>query len=127
MSARDYLQPHQMKLFMTARELMDIPAGDSKGYVPMSQNPSMSEKKLQESKTGWSAQARVPHGLGQTLHDSIKEKGVIKPVLINTDAPFKDRKRREILWNGHHRVVSAHDIDPDMYIRVIYTPIEYTE
>lgn len=103
MSAADHVSPYQMKLFMQAKELMNIPAADN-GFMPMSTDlDGITEHKLAES--------RGP------LYDSIKEEGVLTPVSLVSPS-----WKNEILMNGHHRVVSAHHINPEMYI-----PVEYKD
>jgi hypothetical protein len=115
MAAKNHLNPKQLKLFMTARELMDMPAGDDlEEWRPMSQNPDLLNEKLEESMDPISY-AKMYDNLN--LHDSIKEKGVQNPVNIE----FFSRENDEtVISDGHHRVASAFSINPDMFI-----PIEY--
>ena len=128
MSASEHLQPYQMKLFMQAKELMNIKAGDtdSRGeYTPMINSPHVHATKLRESKTGSAPSTlfntkkgkwdRVPT---ESLYDSIKRKGVTTPVSIRLSPG--DNGYEEQINDGGHRVASAHDINPEMYI-----PVEY--
>jgi hypothetical protein len=106
MAAKDHLQ---LKLFYTAGELMDIEAGDSRSGGSLRNDKSLRDGKLQESVMD---QHRTPKGelAGFSLHDSIARHGVKTPVSIGIDDSG--------VWlsNGHHRVVSANAIDPDMYV-----------
>lgn len=115
MSASNHLNPKQLKLFMTARELMDMPAGDDlEEWRPMSQNEDLRNEKLEESKDPVSY-AKMYDNLN--LHDSIKEHGVQNPVNIEF---FSRENDDTVIADGHHRIASAFDINPDMFI-----PIEY--
>jgi uncharacterized protein (DUF1015 family) len=105
MSASKHLNPKQLKLFMTARELMDMPAGDDlEEWRPMSQNEDLYHEKLGES-------------MDNSLYKSIKSKGVQEPVNIEF---FSRQHDDTVISDGHHRIAAAHSINPDMII-----PIEY--
>lgn len=115
MAAKNHLNPKQLKLFMTARELMNMPAGDDlEEWRPMAQNPDLLNEKLEESMDP-NAYAKVYDNLN--LHDSIKTHGVQDPINIE----FFSRDHDDtVISDGHHRVASAFNINPDMII-----PIEY--
>ena len=100
---------------MTARELMNMPAGDDlEEWRPMAQNPDLLNEKLEESMDP-NAYAKVYDNLN--LHDSIKTHGVQDPINIE----FFSRDHDDtVISDGHHRVASAFNINPDMII-----PIEY--
>jgi hypothetical protein len=105
MSASNHLNPKQLKLFMTARELMEMPAGDdTEQWSPMAQNEDLYHEKLGES-------------MDAHLHESIKYKGVQEPVNIEF---FSRQHDDTVISDGHHRIAAAHSINPDMII-----PIEY--
>lgn len=53
---------------------------------------------------------------GETLMSSIKRQGIQNPVKLR----FSDRDKTWVITDGQHRVVAAHDINPDMYV-----PVEY--
>lgn len=105
MAAKHHLNPKQLKLFMTARELMDMPAGDDlEEWRPMSQNENLFREKLGES-------------ISDSLFQSIKEEGVKEPVTLDF---FSREHDNTVISDGHHRVASAFTANPDMII-----PIEY--
>ena len=111
MAASDHLNPNQLRLFMQAKELMDLTSGHTEGinqdYLPYSQSPGVYRQKLAESKV------RPKIGQG-SLHESIQESGVKVPVRIRT------HEGKEQINDGHHRIAAANDIDPEMYL-----PVEY--
>lgn len=122
MSASDHLHPYQMKLFMTARELMGMTAGHTEiganDYRPFVDSPSLRATKLAEAKSGSASSTFFPKKRGKdSLYDSIKKEGVTSPVSIWA---YKDDGWKEIINNGHHRIAAAYDINPEMYI-----PVEY--
>jgi hypothetical protein len=124
MSASDHIQPYQMKLFMQAKELMEMPAGDF-GGIPMAHHGGKN-RKVREAKQGVEGYSRQPAKEGeQTLYDSIKEKGVQKPVTLYATNVRDNAGRKwiEELMDGHHRVATANDIDPESYVPVEYTGI----
>jgi len=120
MSASDHLHPAQMKLFMQAHELMSIPALEGAGK-PLSEHPRAHKAKLEQSQMSWENYDSV-HGLADkpeegttSLYDSIKKHGVKTPVelwMLDDNSPM--------VKNGHHRIASANDINPNMYIPVSY-------
>ena len=127
MSAQDNLssqQWEQLPMFMTAEEV--------KNKVNSSADPgghSMEDlwhHKLYEAKTGAIRNARyVPtrKRKGNSLYESIKEKGVQKPVELQRNTKdTKFSKKGYSLSEGHHRVAAAYDIDPKMYI-----PVEHSD
>jgi hypothetical protein len=105
-----------MKLFMTAGELMDYPAGDNSGYESLKEDEYLFDAKLDESKYGpeIGTHGDVASYKEKTLHQSIKEKGVQTPVEISYSGD------KELLTDGHHRVASAYDINPNMFVPVTY-------
>ena len=123
MPASRHLNPNQLKLFVTARELMNFPAGDagdddeSEWGASLAESPKLTERKLLESKTGTENEAEVRRNPDEeSLHESIRKHGVLTPVLVQqTDVGDT------WLLNGHHRVATAYDINPVMYIPLTYT------
>jgi hypothetical protein len=111
-------------MFMTAEEI--------KNKVNSSADPGGSDmdslwhQKLYEAKTGAIRNSRyVPtrKRKGNSLYESIAEKGVQKPVELtrhNKDTKFI--KKGYSLSEGHHRVAAAYDIDPKMLI-----PVEHND
>ena len=129
MPASDHLQPYQLKLFMQAHELMDMPASDTKDFVPLSKDSRTYNRKLEQSKT--SMGTHYLRGRGgvlskvvdeEPLHSSIAKNGVIHPVTMKSFPNDAKTGWQELLTNGHHRVSAAHDINPNMYIPVEYLP-----
>ncbi|NDB59809.1 hypothetical protein EB001_15385 [bacterium] len=112
MAASDHLHPYQYKLFMQAKDLVNIEAGDTAGHGTLANNAWLRQRKLEQSKVRYSHEDK-------SLYDSIKEKGVMSPVGINL---HKNQSGRvvERLSDGHHRTTAANDINPEMYI-----PVEY--
>ena len=90
------LSHRQLAMYMTAKELHDLPMMDVPEYG--------SKKQLVKEKL-WDS-------LATGLHSSIKRKGVQEPVTVLNDDDG------QYLYDGHHRVVSAHNINPNMLIPV---------
>ncbi|NBX50731.1 hypothetical protein EBT25_12520 [bacterium] len=117
MSASDHIQPYQMKLFMQAKELMGMPAGDLQGS-PLA-GSYLASKKLRESKEGSATGTRLGVlGDQPTLYDDIKKRGVQSPVTLEMYPG--DTSWNVQIMDGHHRVATANDIDPNMHIPVQY-------
>lgn len=110
MPASEHLQPFQMRLFMQAKELMDVAAGDHPEEKSMSQDHELANRKLARSK-------KYPR-TGNTLYEDIKKRGVQRPVSLWL-GKGEDSWEQAII-NGHHRVAASNDIDPEMFIPVIY-------
>lgn len=85
---------------MTAQELMNLPAANTWGK-PLSHPDS---------------QGYVAHELStrKGLRESIKEHGVTDEVIVDHETGTPT------LVEGHHRVMTAHSIDPDMRVPVIH-------
>ena len=119
MSAEENLSYEQMAMYMTAEEI--------KNKVNSSADPgggnmeNLWHQKLYEAKTGAIRNARyVPtrKRKGNSLYESIKEKGVQKPVELQYNKGDKFTPKGVSIVEGHHRVAAAHDIDPKMIIPV---------
>jgi len=114
MAAQEHLSG-QLSMFIPARELMDYTAGHTEGfgdkYLLLSESPGVIREKLQESKEK-SSSGR--YGSKDSLHDSIRKEGVKYPIALRI------RKNGVQINDGHHRVVSAHDINPNMEVPVRY-------
>ena len=116
MTKPEHLNHAQLRLFMTAGEMMDLPSGDSPDGSSMNQNAKLHEQKLHESiiggerhTHGWEVH---PDDEEDTLVESIREKGVTKPVelmlLRGSSTP--------VITDGNHRIAAANSINPNMYI-----------
>lgn len=106
-------------MFIPARELMNYTAGHTEGinkdYLPLSKSPGVIRKKLQESKEKSAAGQYFVKKGKDSLHDSIRKEGVKSPVNLRI------RTNDVQINDGHHRLVSAHDIDPNMEVPVRYS------
>ena len=109
----------QLSMFLPARELMNYTAGHTEGfsnkYLPLAKSPGVYRQKLQESKEKSSSGQYFVEKEKPSLYDSIKQEGVTSPVSL------KILKNDIQINNGHHRIVSAHDIDPNTEIPIIYS------
>lgn len=103
---------------MQARELMDLPAGDS-AYGSLSTDTNLNARKLKEA-SEWSPKGKhtyVDKG-EETLEDNIRKHGVKMPVTLSVpyfkgDEPMID--------DGHHRVAVANKVNPESWIPVQYS------
>lgn len=99
MAASDHVNPNQLRLFMTPREIMSE-------YEPASGDYMVGE----DTRDVWKRKEREARISGMTR--SIREKGVQVPVSLHPD------------WNeimgGHHRIAAAYSVDPDSVIPVTY-------
>ena len=132
MSSSDALHPQQLRMFIPAGELKDSvypPDVNQEKYYGNNRKQMWADK-LAETKATmpsdteleqvastansiWDVVDAITHGAG--LHEKIKASGVQTPInLINRD------DKEPILFEGHHRVAAAADIDPKMEI-----PIEH--
>lgn len=125
MSASEHLQPYQMRMFMQAKELMGVYAGHTElgkgqGYHLLSESPNLYSQKLSESKTGSASSTFFEKKRGQeSLYESIKKEGVTSPISLKVNE--QDNGPHWVQINdGHHRVATAHDINPDMWLPVRY-------
>lgn len=116
MSASDHVNPDQLKLFMTARELReqywpnfeDIQHADRHVGTGSDDDVvnSVWDRKLKESKESG-------------LYEDIKDLGVRIPVTVE-DNPWPGAPSKPQVYGGHHRIAAAYDINPDMLIPVNY-------
>lgn len=121
MSAHEHMNNKQLSLFLPARELMNYTAGHTEGrdtdYTLLSKSPNVYKQKLQQSKEPPSGYYfGKQHKGGESLYDSIKQEGVKTPITLR----FRNKENDIQIDDGHHRIVSAHDIDPNMEIPVRY-------
>lgn len=111
MAASDNLNPEQLRMFIQAKELMDFPTMEGQKDKPttLRQNEGLRSKKLRESWDGYEYYTVDVAAKGQkTLYESVKERGVEYPISL----------RQGSINNGHHRIVTANQINPDMFIPV---------
>lgn len=119
MPAQEHLSG-QLSMFVPARELMGYTSGHTEAfsdkYLLLSESPGVIKEKLQESKSGVASGAYLPKKTGQeSLYDSIKKEGVRSPIALRV------HKNGVQINDGHHRVVAANDINPDMEVPVRYS------
>lgn len=105
MAAKKHINPNQLKLFMTAQELMDHFEPNPGDVEDHASPQAMWNTKLAESKEN-------------KLHEDIENIGVRIPVTI-TDSP-QEGSKKPIIRGGHHRLAAAYDINPKMEIPVNY-------
>ena len=113
MSAQN-LSHQQLGMYMTAHELSTMRMGDTR---PGETTKDVMARKLKES--------QVPENYSPTsdsLHDSIRNYGVLDPVTIVHGIRPKTGESYSDLQEGHHRVASAHHINPNMLV-----PVEHKE
>jgi hypothetical protein len=123
MSAAKHIHPGQLGMLYPAGHLADPEKVDSYHalYDPGATHESVRAKKINEAKTGpehdsW-VMSRKAMEEGRTLRDSIAQKGVREPVTLIH--PERSRPGgRPMLEEGHHRVFTAHDLDPRMEVPV---------
>ena len=122
MGAKHVINPNQLTMFERAGDLADpekFNHMDSEGL--REDISSLASRKVAESKAGQARGVRMPAKKVQSLYDSIKEKGVQKPVQVRKDTfkrPDGDVTESTALIDGHHRVFAQADIDPEALIPV---------
>lgn len=107
MAASDHLQGEQLAMFMPAHALMDYSSSESRYPRGASTrvDTELHDEKLKESQTSG-------------LLEKIRDQGVKEPVSIlirKHETTWDDYHQ---LWNGHHRVVSANNVNPNMEVPV---------
>ena len=125
MSSSDHLHPQQLQMFMPARKL--------KGMTPSDFNPQLGHGRHHGTLEGmWSNKLDTAKMkdyneelIGSSLYDSIASEGVKEPVQVTrTAADFGEGtirahlRNQDVLFDGHHRVATAANIDPNMEVPV---------
>ena len=80
----------------------------------------MWEEKEQESAmpgSSMSAHRADRYGDNPSLIDSIRERGVEEPAVIGMGMGLRGN---DIIWDGHHRVAAANQINPNSLVPVTY-------
>lgn len=115
MAASKYLNHAQLQMFMPARTLFNELTSLDAGASPLSKVPQVVEQKRQDNRS-----AKPSSGTSETpfLEKSIKEEGIKYPVVLGYDSKIL----KPLVANGNHRIVAAHDIDPNMEVPVTYHP-----
>jgi hypothetical protein len=112
MSASDHLHPDQLKMFMSPREIGN--------YVDQYGDLGEGVRGLQHDKQG---AYKVRDAKTSGMYDSIATDGVKKPVEIShfeDNAGWGSYRGQTVLVNGHHRVFSQAQADPDRLIPVLH-------
>lgn len=97
--ARKKENPNQLKMFMTAREIMDEYEPIGGDYIGGETTEELWERKADEAEANG-------------LLDSIKKFGVQVPVSL-------DHEGKEVM-GGHHRIAAQHRLNPDQFIPINY-------
>lgn len=122
MGAEHIINPKQLTMFERAGDLADpekFKHMDSEGL--REDISSLSSRKVDGAKEGQARGVRMPAKRSQSLYDSIKEKGVQKPVQVRAATykwPEGDVTDSVALVDGHHRVFAQNDINPNAFIPV---------
>lgn len=113
MAASEYLNHAQLQMFMPAKKLFSELNSLDAGATPLSEQPKVVEQKRADNRS-----AKPEGGTGEVpfLEKSIKEEGVKRPVTLGYDHKIL----KPLVANGNHRIVAAHDIDPNMEVPVSY-------
>jgi hypothetical protein len=99
MARKKQENPNQLKLFMTAREIVKDFEPIDGDYLPDESTDELWERKADEAEQNG-------------LMDSIKETGVQIPVSLHP--------RDQYVVGGHHRIAAQHRLNPDQFIPVNY-------
>ena len=130
MSSSDALHPLQLQMFMPARELQGMTPSDFNPQLGHGHHhgtlEGMWSNKLEESKAEeYNIESE------RSLHDRITSEGVKEPVQVTrTAADFGEGTSRahlrnqDVLFDGHHRVAAAANIDPNMEVPVEHFNIQ---
>ena len=123
MAAKEHLYGEQLRMFIQAHELMDIPSRDVDDglelrdkYLPktLSEDDDIRHEKIEEAEDSG-------------LMDSVRDHGVLKPVNLGFVNPVKEniKTSKELyILDGNHRIAAANEIDPNMHIPVTYSEDE---
>lgn len=115
MAASDYLNNAQLQMFMPAKKLYNEMLSLDADLEPLSQNEDIAHMKRSENQQTESlAFDREP--IYPKLEESIRKEGVKKPVRLLLGGGVL----KPLIGNGNHRIVAAHDIDPNMEVPVSY-------
>lgn len=102
MARRNHINPDQLRMFMSAREISPASSVDAAEQDEEAFEQLM-DKKLNES-------------IDRGLYDDIARKGVKAPVQVIHHPTVGN-----ILGHGNHRFASQRDIDPDALMPVVHT------
>ena len=130
MSSSDRLNPQQLQMFIPAGELRAMPSNQVASGHSWEQILLESRDRRPHTHSAWGDPDKV--GFGKTLYESIRDKGVNKPVEVAHGENLNwytggkgvrgERWPAPRLHHGHHRVAVSSDIDPKREI-----PVEHHE
>lgn len=104
------LNHHQFRMFIPARELMEFVALDAPDEISYSEAYGVLAKKRRENTNSTFQRGGVEE---EPLINSVAKEGVRTPVNI-----VEQGSSGNTIWNGHHRIAAAYDVNPDMEVPV---------
>jgi hypothetical protein len=123
MAAREHLYGEQLRMFIQAHELIDLPSRDVDDGLEI-QDEHLPKTLWQDDDV---RHAKIREAEDSGLIDSVLDHGVLKPVNLGFVHPvrtdIKTPKKLYIL-DGNHRIAAANEIDPSMYVPVTYSENE---
>ncbi len=127
MSSSDHVNPQQLAMFMPAGELVAL---DKSSDARLGREQNLWEAQQpwtrilydQVDRHGNNLIDDTPDGDPGTMHDSIRNRGVVEPVVVDTfiDSPNYGPDGTMALHEGNHRVAVAYDIDPNTEVPVTH-------
>jgi hypothetical protein len=113
-------QWHQLDMWKTAKELRNAPLIDVEATKIWRKDEGISHEDMDKEVMG----QKLDESRASGLYNSIKASGVTHPVYLSDRGRFAsaDLGPGFAVSDGHHRIASAHDIDPNMLV-----PVEYNE
>ena len=131
MSSGDRINYQQLQMFMPAKQLIDLPfyeadrewiEAETEEYIDVDGITRVEGggDYLEDDDQFWERKLDESYGYShQSLHDDIKESGQVKvPVKLTIEDTNLGTMKR--IRQGHHRVASANDINPDMEVPIRY-------
>jgi len=97
-------------MFIPARELMEFVALDAPDEISYSEAYGVLAKKRRENTNSTFQRGGVEE---EPLINSVAKEGVRTPVNI-----VEQGSSGNTIWNGHHRIAAAYDVNPDMEVPV---------
>jgi hypothetical protein len=116
------LNPNQLKMFMTPREI----GGFVTAYGDFGDNPGGLPHEAMNKLDSHRADEKRSNVEGSGMKASIASGGIRKPLDIAwaTATPEPGKPDERFLWNGHHRLQTQSEIDPDTPIPVVHTSMD---
>lgn len=115
MAASDYLNNAQLQMFMPAKKLYNEMLSLDADLEPLAENEVIAHMKRaenqQDDRTTWDDEPGYPK-----LEESVRKEGIQRPVKLLLGSGVL----KPLIGDGNHRIVAAHDIDPNMEVPVTY-------